>query len=108
MPAVTARGMPSGRRIGENMKEVKTNPVELYKCGWDHQWSYKDCVTLGQKRAWLLHCESCDWREGVAEQVYHRGCNGDPLPDATLKDEIAVTQCRQNQINEDGKETKGD
>ena len=20
----------------ESMKEAKTNPVELYKCGWDH------------------------------------------------------------------------
>ena len=34
---------------GESMKEVKTNPVELYKCGWDHRWSYKDCVKLRQK-----------------------------------------------------------
>ena len=42
----------------ESMKEAKTNPVELYKCGWDHQWSYKDCVRFRKKRTWLLYCES--------------------------------------------------
>ena len=67
-----------------------------------------------QKRAWLLYCESCDWRgcsrTGTSQKLHKN--NGDPLPDATPSDHLVQTQnsmdiCS-NQINEDSKETRSD